>query len=242
MPETIRGLTRLAKYSAVPNILGYCGSGNAYSFFSELEKTQSNRAYANAKKRLSTFKGLNVYTEFIAAKNGLGKFDDRVLEAYWLGNSLVAEITLDEMRELVGKKFVAKGLVGKQKAEQRAEKLVPGFKPTHSFHVLYITFFTRKVKPSIRNLGKCIVSWGKVLETGEKKLKVDAVVLAKKKGKFSLEKKKITVNRALVKKVKKGDIVSIHWGSAIEVLGKRAFKNLKKHTMSNIKAVNSARK
>ncbi len=78
------------KYSLVPHRLGFCGPNEDCSetFLNYIEGRSSN--IAEIKEILKKFKPVYYYCKRIAKSNGTkDPMDERVLEAYWIGNDLL---------------------------------------------------------------------------------------------------------------------------------------------------------
>jgi hypothetical protein len=80
------GALLFARYAYPPNALGYCGPTGASAM---LRRT----ATVEIERRARRFDGAWSYLEVIAESAGLGDpLDTRVVEAYWLGNDLLARV------------------------------------------------------------------------------------------------------------------------------------------------------
>ncbi|MGI8879879.1 MAG: DUF6390 family protein [Jatrophihabitans sp.] len=84
--STVAGETRFARYAYPPNELGYCGPDGA----EVLLEAAAGGAAGDVRDRARSFDGAWVYLEIIAAAAGIADpLDDRVVEAYWVGNALL---------------------------------------------------------------------------------------------------------------------------------------------------------
>ncbi len=76
------GSLAFARYAYPPNELGYCGPAGASAMLNP-------DAAAEIDRRARQFEGAWAYLEFIAESCGLDDaLDERVVEAYWIGNDL----------------------------------------------------------------------------------------------------------------------------------------------------------
>jgi hypothetical protein len=79
------GALLFARYAYPPNELGYCGPPDASALLRP-------GAGAELERRARQFEGAWVYLEFLAESAGLpDPLDERVVEAYWIGNDLLEQ-------------------------------------------------------------------------------------------------------------------------------------------------------
>jgi hypothetical protein len=100
---------------------------------------------------------------------------------------------------------------------------------------------TNKISPTLTNIDKCRISWGRVRHIGKDKLIV-AYIPIEVKDKIKLgEPKEIEVNynKEFLPGLKVDDYISMHWNLAIQVLNEKQVESLRKYTEKNIEAVNS---
>lgn len=200
---------------------------------------KKTREIAEVKKRLESFYGLYAYLKLIARCNHLKPFDYKVVEAYWLGNELLRRVPRKEIAKTILRDLSAPGLLPRTRAVLIAAGIPKNSVPHHSFHVLYVKFITKKLAPTVENVDSCIVKWGKVTRVRGALVVVNSVKLVKKKSGFSLKPARLFLTKGIGFDGKKGDLISIHWSTAVERLSERQAKNLKHYTLQNIKAVNS---
>lgn len=210
------GLKMAIKYSIVPCQLGFCGPTDKseqhalLKFLSRKPSKSTGREKDEEKIKsiLKKFAGTNIYYNFIARSNNItDPFDKKVIEAYWLGNEF-----LEKLRGAAH----------------------------HSFHVYKIGSITGRIKFTDKLQDLCRISWGKVKEINNDKITIEyqAIIRNKVSGKLGLGKpikKIVDWNKAILPEVKIGDIISIHWNKAIEVLNDRQIANLIRFTLINIK-------
>lgn len=213
-----------AKYSFTPNSLGYCGTP---SFVSLLQSGDREKTMEELRK----FHPHYAYLSLIARENGRQPFDDDVVRAFWIGNRLLENVCYDSL-----KRFVLEELLpGQERAVRLSESLPQGLVPHHSFNSLYINFVTDKVEKTTRNFDSCCVLPGRVLsvEGNSLLLERDCIIegpsMGKKKERVSLE---LNGTRFL-DTVREGDIVSVHWGMAIELLSPEQAGSIVKYTKRN---------
>ncbi|MFA4906968.1 MAG: DUF6390 family protein [archaeon] len=238
--------TRLAAMFAFgPNCLDYCGS-----------KKDSEKIYLHAsagkgnenemREIFSRFTGMNSYLELIAGENGKNPFDYEVVEAYWLGNKLLKNVSKEKWREMILTKFVSKEGLSKAQAKAYAQRVRGEVVPHHSFHVMTVFTLGGKPEPTIRNIDSCRIPWGKIIEERENSFVVEYNPLALEKNGFGFGKNAgIEVLNSVpglggkLVLASEGDTIAFHWGFAAKKLGESERKSLEKCTSENIGALNA---
>ncbi len=234
--QEIDSLKKACLYSIPPNKLGFCGPEGACQ---KLEKFISNPSPENAldaKNSLKKFNALYPYLELIAEANGRQPFSAEVIEAYWLGNGLLENVSFREMQKTI--LSLQKHGLPRRIAERKAAGLPDGMLPHHSMHVLYINFINPKVKPLIQNLGNCLIQWGEVQEKTAKGISIKGIELISESSELKLKEKEKTVQNPFNLLIQEKDQVSVHWGNAIERISSDELKNLKKYAIKNLETVN----
>ncbi|MDP6670432.1 MAG: DUF6390 family protein [archaeon] len=229
MPESnFNSLIRACKYSLIPNELGYCGPEGSFEEFLKFIKAPSTEGAEIVKPLLQQFNALFPYLELIARCNDLEPFNEQVIEAYWVGNSLLESVSKRELQKTV-LLFQTLGLP-RSIAERKAAELPTDLLPHHSFHVLYVNFISQKVKPIVKNLGECIVQRAKVVEETDKGIVANGITLFSESGELKLREKERTLKNPFELELTKGDLISVHWGNAVEKISEEQTKQLKKYT------------
>ena len=232
MQAEIKGLLKASKYSAIPNKLGFCGPPNSVQKLEEFIANPSQDKSAEVKEILQQFNALFPYLQLIASSNSMQPFDEQVVEAYWVGNSLLERVSKREMQKtvLLLQNFGLPLSIAEEKASSLPEEMLPH----HSFHVLYINFINPEVKPIIENLSNCLVQWGKIKEVQEQHLLVKAEQLLFESNQLKLREKIKKVEKGFVQEAKKNDFVSVHWNKAVELIDKDQLEQLKHYTLQNL--------
>jgi hydrogenase maturation factor len=227
----MNGAELAARYAFPPNSKGYCGRP---TFAGAL------MAGRRLKKELKKFPVHYGYLSLIARANGKKPFDMAVVRAFWTGNRL-----LDGVRPSAVRSFIRRIIKNPARAKKLIANLPAGAVPHHSFNALYVNFATGKAARSVRNYDSCCVTFGKILSVSRDSAVVRRLSITRKAGRLALVQK--TARVALEKNgirfagaLKKGDVVSIHWGMAIERLAPEQSAALKRYTLKNISAVNGA--
>ncbi len=232
------GLVRACQYSFATNRLNYCGPENAFQAFQAFVIRPSPEQTQRIRKLLEGFTGLNLYLDLIASANNLDRFDARVIEAYWLGNELLDAIPFDRFKDTLSTGLVRAGLPASIVKEKVARMQQP-FNAHHSFHVLYINFITPKVEKIVDNLSRCLPLAGKVVEVRGTRLALAAKRLVKNGQGFAFEPCVREVENPFIKEPQANELVSFHWGTAVERLSFAQATALQKYTQANLETVNS---
>lgn len=223
-------------YAFPPNSHGYCGRNS----FVKVLQTCLNKAKStkNLETELKKFKAQYAYLSLIARENNLKPFDSKVVSAFWIGNSLLENVSHKALQFLMNDLFPKNPVRGKFLAENLPEGLVPH----HSFNALYVNFVTEKVDRTITNFDSCCVTSGKILSISGKKAKINRFSISKHDD-FIINKKISTIDLVrngvqLVTKPQNGDIIAVHWGMAVDKLSKKNENLLLKYTQKNIDVLN----
>ena len=259
------GLQRCVRYAFGPNKLHLCGPDANKEVLSYITEQNPDKGLVLLLKQ---FKTMYPYLQKIAEANKiLDPLDDKVVEAYWLGNEFLEKmdnkqfykhlidtrmdkkISLNEFKILKGKLGASPPHPTKicaSSAEFKQSLLGVGARMHHTFHVYNIW----KQKKDFMDLkthndaDHCRVSWGNII-------KVDGPVLTVKTKSliymepvgfvFGPEYQKI-INRKLhddfMEEVKIGDIISFHWDQPCEILTDSQVKYLEKYTRMSVELAN----
>ena len=239
-----QGILRCARYAFMPNKLSFCGPDKNRDLFYYSHQQEADQGLSLI---LKEFQVLYPYLKFIAQSNQIeDPFDEKVIEAYWLGNHLLENITksglynhlLDEqqLKKKLNKKLLAKVV----------SKIPLGAKPHHSFHVLSVWKRTGHldVIHTLNTMDLCRISWGRIKKIDWPNLEIAYQPLVLEDGRLKLgatvgQKVLIEINNSgFIKKPRLGQWISFHWGFACEILNKQQVANLKKYTQESIHLVN----
>ena len=250
------GATLAARYAFMPNKLRYCGGDRNSEIFGYVAHQESDYGLENMLKEFQT---MFPYLRLIAESNQIADpFNYKVVEAYWIGNELLENITMNKFysylvdEQQIKKKFKLNML------EKVFGKIPVGAKPHHSFHVLNIPKRTGyyPVDHTIETINECIINIGKVKatnikhETSKNKIDFSKKILVEYRP-IKMENDKIKLGeisekevwselnkKAFVDDLKEGDYVSLHWGWICDKLNKSQVKNLIKWTNYNLALAN----
>jgi hydrogenase maturation factor len=225
------------RYAFMPNQLGYCGGSDSQAL---LEYGIANRVDRGLLELERQFEGAFPYLELIARTNDIvDPLDRQVVEAYWIGNSLLDRVDIGALYASLEERFRPR--TNSKDWPWLAFKAPAGAKPHHSFHVLEVyprvgLMRSGLVDRLVDTMKNCLIRWGRVCAVSGPQLVVEAPTLHHDSGKLQLtEPRRETVvrwhdGRGFVGDVREGDWVAIHWGWACDVLTLRQQANLERFT------------
>lgn len=234
------GILTFIRYAFMPNLLGYCGGNENELLFDHAAAGVAEPGLAPA---LAKFTGAFPYLKTIAGASGIADpLDERVVEAYWIGNELLDRVEAAELSRSLEDRF-GRQLTGRVR-ELVLRKAPEGARPHHLFHVLDVYRHLESEEVGMAAMESCRVSWGRVREAEPGSLLVDRQPLVIRDGRLELgEPRAERVLRAVsgkgfVEQVRPGEWVSIHWGWACEVLDARKLANLRHYTRYHLAIAN----
>ena len=247
------GPVLFARYAFGPNRLGLCGPEDWRSLLelgaaSGATRTQALEIDHGLRDLAAGFEGAYPYLELIASAHGIADpMDLRVVDAYWIGNALSDGVDPVLMTRSMDARFRAQLLPEAWKWLEG--KAAAGARPTHAFHVFDIfpqvgLMRGGAVTDAVGLMDSCRIRWGRVLEVSGESLVVNTVPLALVEGKLALTEPRVqTVRRWLdgtgfVADVEAGDVVSLHWDWACEVLDPERLEALQRRTLHQLKLAN----
>jgi len=239
-PNPTSGLLLFIRYAFMPNHLGYCGGNDTEVLFEHATDGRSDNRLAPL---LAKFSGALPYLRTIAAGNGIADpFDDRVVEAYWLGNDLLARVEAADLNRSLEERFGAQLTPGLR--DQLMRKAPQGAKPYHFFHVVDVYRHLESNEVGMAAMESCRISWGQVTAVEGAGLMVRRRPLVLRNQQLVLDEPRIervqrtVFDRGFVDDVAVGQWVSIHWGWACEILDDRRRRDLDRWTTHHLRLAN----
>lgn len=237
-----QGVLRFGRYAFPPNELGYCGPDDHDALLGYVLSRRVDQGLVELSRR---FEGAYPYLELIARSNGIeDPFDARVVDAYWIGNPLLTRVDARAFVESLQQRFA--GRMSEKAYGWLAGKPGAGATPHHNFHVFEV--YTRAglmngdaSGPLIDVMDSCRISWGEVAAVFNDHIVVRRRPLELARGKLQLGPPREFDARSApeyVGAVKPGDIVSIHWSWACEVLDPREAARLQAATTAALALAN----
>jgi hypothetical protein len=221
-PErAVAGTTRFIRYAFMPNRLHFCGGDDNRTIF---EYALAAVREPPLERMLAKFAGALPYLKLIAHSNGIADpFDERVVEAYWLGNALLERVEVRDLYTSLRERYHRQ--VPPKIMDLIAGKAPAGARPHHSFHVFDVWRNVDRLSGDVlATLDNCRISWGKVLRVDGGELIVARQPLEIAGGKLVLgpEREERVVRqldgRGFADNARPGDWVSLHWRWVCEVI------------------------
>lgn len=193
------------------------------------------------------FAGAWPYLELIAGATGVGHpLDRRVVEAYWLGSSLLHRIDMRTFGTSLMDRFRRRAGPG---WSFMAEAIPVGALPTHSFHVFGVYPWVgllrgERVEHPLHVLDRCRVRWGRVIAVDGDEATVASQPLTWDGSRLRLgDYRAERVSRSsgglgLADAVQPGDWVSLHWDWICDRLSRRQLVNLRRYSMLQLDVTN----
>ncbi|MEY4731481.1 MAG: hypothetical protein RL681_427, partial [Candidatus Parcubacteria bacterium] len=215
------GILRCSRYAFGPNRLHYCGPDANREIGAYITEKEEDPGLT---KLLKQFETMYPYLRHIAEANHIrDPFDERVVEAYWLGNELLEHIEKKKFYHHLIDGLNLKKKLGRSFALVEA-KLEQNAVPHHSFHVFDIWKRTGHLEKAhtLESMDECRVSWGTVTAAEGPSITVKMRPLLYANGKLYLgEEVRKKINRKLeatydIEQLAPGDLVSIHWSVPCE--------------------------
>jgi hypothetical protein len=240
------GAVLFARYAYGPNRLGYCGTDDHDAVLGHA----ATNGTGELRELARTFDGAYPYLELIASANGIADpLDRRVVEAYWLGNTLTAQVKARALQRRAEDGFRPRMARGPWRELEGSVEA--GAAPVHAFHVLDV--FPRTgllrggpVEDVLAVIDACRIRWGRVRDVADGQLVVDVVPLVQQDGRLTLGTARPEVVErwvdgvGFVDDVRPGELVSVHWGWACDRLSARQAANLAASTRRELRIANEA--
>jgi hypothetical protein len=239
------GPEMFARYAYPPNALGYCGPNDPAAL---LEAAGQVGQCDQLTHLAMQFDGAWPYLELIAASNGLrDPLDPRVVEAYWVGNSLSLRVPPAVLATSLDQRF-------SRRAGRRFENLVSaaiaGGVPQHSFHVFAVYPWLGLLRAGMEGaplevLDRCRIRWGRVESVRGDLVSVTSRALGFVGSRLvlggeHLEQVRQSLDGAgFVGGLVEGEVVSLHWDWVCDRLSPRSLAWLQSCTKHNLNAVNA---
>jgi hypothetical protein len=241
--ETIPGPLLFARYAYPPNSLGYCGPRDSAALLGY----GSERVVDGGLRQLARgFEGAYPYLELIARTTGIpDPLDQRVVEAYWLGNDLLERVDFRVFGNSLLERFRRRAGSG---WSQLAEAIPVGAVPNHAFHVFgvypWVGMLRGERAEPLHVLERCRIRWGEVvIAAGDqvtvlsRPIQFDGRLLSL--GEPRLETATLAIDGVgMVDELRPGDHVSLHWHWVCDRLSRRQLANLRRQTMRQLHIAN----
>jgi hypothetical protein len=240
-PSAQAGLLRFIHYSFMPNRLGYCGPDRNQLLFDHAIAGEADRSLLPT---LTQFLGPMPYLRAVARGAGLrDPFDERVVEAYWVGNELLERADAHDLFESLHDRF--RRQLPREVMEVVAGKVPSGARAHHSFHVFDVWRQVARLDGDVlAQIDACRISWGRVVAVDGASVTVERPPVVVQDAKLALGPAarstalRLIDGRGFVTELVPGDVVSMHWGWVCERLSPRQAAHLERYTRHNMRVAN----
>lgn len=238
------GALLAARFSFMPNRLGYCGPEENRAMLDYLVDQHSDRGL---ERILSRFAGAFPYYSFIAAASGIpDPLDVRVVEAYWIGNELLSRVEMADFARHLEERFERR--FSRRLLDRVVGQVPAGARPHHNFHVLSMPIRTGhlEIAHNVETLDECRISWGRVAADAGDTLLVERPSLRLEGGVLVLGAPvprrvfRRFDGKTLLGEVAPGSHVAVHWGCACYVLAPLQLRFLEHLTRQHLRLANQA--
>ncbi|MCM2417166.1 DUF6390 family protein [Streptomyces sp. RKAG293] len=211
-----RGALLFARYAYPPNELGYCGPADASALL-------DSGATAGIERRARQFEGAWCYLEFLAEAAGIpDPLDERVVEAYWIGNDLLEQADSAALVDRMLDRF--RGQIGGTWREAAHRALAH-----HSFQVFDVYPWAHLLRTgnnptALTVLDQCRIRTGVVLDVHGESATVTSSPLSWSGTTLGTGPQRQEVvrwstgGRTLLDGLSPGDRVALHWDWVCDVL------------------------
>jgi hypothetical protein len=235
------GVALGARFSLATNRLNYCGPADAEPAL--YRAITEGTHLAEAGEALLRFEALQPYLELIGEKHGLSPLDERVVEAYWIGNELLEAFDRSDLRALL-EKLVRRGLP-RSIARRLAEHLPEGAIPHHVFHVSFVGVgaVTGHVETTLANMEACRPASAEVTAVKGTRLTLRHPTLRNEGGSLQLgppSERELPFDPRVLPGVAVGDSVALHWNWPALRLSPAQREALERYTARSLLAANRA--
>jgi len=239
--KPLAGQLRFLRYGFMPNRLGYCGPDQNSLLF---QYGVAGEADPGLPPVLTKFLGPLPYLRTIASAAGIADiFDDRVVEAYWIGNSLLDQVNARELDTTLRARFGRE--LSPKLMEMVAGKVPQGARPHHSFHVFDVWRQVGRLEGNVLStMDSCRISVGRVASVDGPNLQVDRHPLVMRDGKLAMGPatptmaQRLVDGKGFVHELAPGDLVSLHWGWVCEKISDQQARALERYTNHHLAIAN----
>jgi hypothetical protein len=244
--KSSNGALACARYAFAPNWYRYCGPDTQGELGEYIDRDLTDPGLV---AHLQGFEVMYPYLEAIALANGIADpLDFRVVEAYWVGNGLLAKVTRQNVYLALTDKQHVQRKIPRSEWKWLLPKIDQQAYLHHSFHVLNV--FTRtghhSVQHTVETMDSCRISWGTITNNSKRKtknhvLKLKSQRLVYENGRLYLTpavREAVIPGEMLPKRLKPGDLVSVHWGFVCDVLTEAQVQRLEKYTRHHLRLAN----
>jgi len=239
----IDGVRLFSRYAFPPSSLGYCGPDDS-GLLGELLAEPLAWPIDELRHVAQGFAGAWPYLTLIGGLTGRDPLDARVVEAYWIGNSLLERVDLATWGDSLDGRFASRAGT---EATVITDAAIRGGVPTHAFHVFCVYPWVGLLRggaseQALAVIDNCRIRWGTVQSAaGDDTFVVESRPLTWDGRRLALGDPETQIVRAPVDKgveISVGDTISMHWDYVCDRLTSRQAMTLQKHHATHLALVN----
>jgi hypothetical protein len=207
------GPTRFARFAFPPNRLGYCGPNDG----GELAEYVAGRVDAGLREIVTGFEGAFPYLQLLAASNHrTDPLDADVVEAYWIGNALLDQVSLHDFGLSIDDRFRRRAGT----SWRHLTDSIPAGVANHSYHVFHVMPWAGLLRDGVvaeplEILDRCRISWATVVGFADPDTSSGTVLVRRDPLRWSGSR--LLFDEPVIEavespiEVEPGDVVAIHW-------------------------------
>ena len=237
-PTATSGPVRFARFAFPPNRLGYCGPGDG----GELAHYTRGHEDPGLRHIAAGFEGAYPYLQLVAGANHRGDpLDADVVEAYWIGNGLLDQVSVHDFGNSIDARFRRRAGA----SWRQIDSVVPGGVANHSFHVMHVMPWAGLLRDGVvdeplRIIDRCRISWATVLGQVDGTTGADNGRVLVQRLPLVWSGSRLVFGEPVVEHVdspfpvEPGDVVAIHWDWICERLDPRQLTWLQRVTTDQL--------
>lgn len=236
------GARLFAQFAYPPNALGYCGPPDPDALLGYLtagpgRTRDDDRGAVSLARR---FDGAWPYLQLIAASNHVSDpLDIRVVEAYWIGNSLLDRVSPALLWASLTDRFGTRLHRG---TDSLGAAVFAGARPHHGFHVFGVypwagLLRSGIVDPSLHVVDRCRIREGRVLSVDGATAVVSSRRIVWDRQRLRAGQPRVETVRTVVAGLAPGDHVAMHWDWICTVLSPGQARRLRQWNRRDLAAI-----
>lgn len=237
----VDGRLLFAKYALMPNRLGYCGGPLADELFDYVIEGRSDDG---TDRLITQFEAAYPYLKFIASSTGIGDpVDPRVVEAYWIGGSLLDQVDDVEFHTYLSETVARK--IPKRLQKYVIPKAEMGSRVNHAFHVFDVSVRNGAFDHDLTSMDLCRISWGTVVSVNAGEATVLRQPLEYFDGSLKLGSpvsrnvRYVAGGKSYLGELIPGDTVSMHWDWVCDRVSADQVNRLQAETIHHLVLANT---
>ncbi len=237
MTHDLIGLLACSRYSFGPNSLHFCGPEKQNDLLGYVTNHNADNGLIEI---LDRFETLYPYLALIASQNGItDPYDRRVVEAYWVGNSLLSRIKPRAFAAHLTDTLSLRHKIPTNTLTPMVDSVIRGV-PHHTIHVIDVFIRTghAAITHTLSTMDNCRIGWGRVCSLDPCSIEIRP--LTYKNNRLILGAAELKHVSCIGLRPTIGDWVSVHWGHICDVVSESQVRQLMKYTNLAIRLANTA--